>query len=211
MKYQSTYTDLSDPEILLMTGVFLNNLANNLSLIDELKGRLVGYDQLKQAHDRMQGSFEESQSGTPEKVLALKEDRKSLNLLLAKFKEFVQVTAGDDPATLVRAGYQVQKAKAAPAAVTLAACTNIRIGHGDGHGVMLIKCSSFRGAKSYVVEICEGDPTIEANWRYCTVSGICSKIEITGLVPGTVYSFRVRGVRGNSFGPWSTIVTLMAI
>jgi hypothetical protein len=211
MKYQSTYTDLNDAEILLTTEVFLSNLANNLAIIDELKGRIVGYDQLKEAHERMQGSYEESQGGAPDKVLALKTDRRALNQLLARFRGFVQMTAGDDPATLVRAGYQIQTVKGAAAGISLKACTNFRVWHGEIHGEMWCKCRSVKGAKSYLVEVCEGDPTVEANWRYGTVSGNCSKIEIIGLVPGTVYSFRVRAVRANSFGPWSSIVTLMAI
>ena len=60
-------------------------------------------------------------------------------------------------------------------------------------GVVQVHC--------YHVEACEGDPSIESNWKHVATSVLCSKTEIKGLTPGTLYWFRVKAVGAKGFGP----------
>jgi hypothetical protein len=62
------------------------------------------------------------------------------------------------------------------------------------------------GAKAYHVQYCTGTGA----WVDAGVWPNTKGIVITGLVPGTVYSVRVRGIGGSyQYGPWSAAVSLM--
>lgn len=211
MKLQRSYTSLSDTEIIPLLGALINNLENNPNLLSDLISRLPTLDLLKQSHQRIQTSYSEALSGGPEKDSALKADRDELNRQLAILAGFVQVTAGNDPATLSKAGYQGQKVKSTSSSTILTNPTNFKLHYGTGHGSMFGRCGSVKGAKGFMIQVCEGDPTIEANWKYWCSATSCTVIEITGLTPGTVYSFRIKAIAGNRSGGWSSTITMMAI
>jgi hypothetical protein len=62
------------------------------------------------------------------------------------------------------------------------------------------------GAKSYHVQYCTG----AGAWLDAGVWPNTKNVVITGLVPGTVYSVRVRGIGGSyQYGPWSATMSLM--
>jgi hypothetical protein len=56
-----------------------------------------------------------------------------------------------------------------------------------------------------------GDPTVDANWSMHITFGTCHDVVFPNLTPGQLYSFPFRGVYAKSNGPWSAVVTLMAI
>jgi len=62
------------------------------------------------------------------------------------------------------------------------------------------------GAKAYHVQYCTGTGA----WLDAGIWPNTKAIVITGLLPGTVYGVRVRGVGGSTqYGPWSATVSLM--
>jgi hypothetical protein len=62
------------------------------------------------------------------------------------------------------------------------------------------------GAKAYHVQYC----TATGAWVDAGIWPNTKDIVITGLLPGTVYSVRVRGVGGSTqYGPWSATISLM--
>ncbi len=62
------------------------------------------------------------------------------------------------------------------------------------------------GAKAYHVQYCAGT----GPWVDAGIWPNTKDIVITGLLPGTVYGVRVRGVGGSTqYGPWSATVSLM--
>ena len=61
-------------------------------------------------------------------------------------------------------------------------------------------------AKAYHVQYCAGTGA----WVDAGIWPNTKGIVITGLIPGTVYGVRVRGVGGaTQYGPWSATVSLM--
>jgi len=62
------------------------------------------------------------------------------------------------------------------------------------------------GAKAYHVQYCTGTGA----WLDAGIWPNTKSIVITGLLPGTLYGVRVRGVGGSEqYGPWSATVSLM--
>ena len=57
---------------------------------------------------------------------------------------------------------------------------------------------------------CTGDPAVEANWQTVIIATKASKIDYTGLTPGQLTYFRVRGINGHP-GAWSDIAWLIVL
>ena len=207
---KTTFDGFSDTEIIPRTGAFLTTLANDPELYKFLLSLLPNPDTVKVLHDRFQVSFDASLTGGADKVAAKKSDRKALNRQLSAFASLIQLAALEDSSVTARAGLGLKQKVPAPTP-PLVAPANFKVQHGSEHGTMFAKCSSVKTAKSLEMQVCQGDPTIDENWKFIGVYANCSKMEIKGLVPGTLYSFRVRGIRASGSGPWSSYVTLMAI
>jgi hypothetical protein len=204
------FDGLSDTEVLPKTGAILATLANDPELFQHIMSLLPNPSSLQEAHDRHLETFQASLSGAGGNPGQQAASRKLVDQRFTAFYTLVQLAALQDETVPARAGIVTpEKAPASPPALT--APSNFKIRHADEHGVMYAKCSSVKTAKSYLIEICEGDPTIEANWKFGAVSPTCTGMVIKGLVPGVVYSFRVRAIRSTGQGPWSSYVTLMAI
>lgn len=61
---------------------------------------------------------------------------------------------------------------------------------------------------NYIIHICEGDTTIEENWKPATPSfSTKSSVTLTGLPQGKLMWFRVKGVNASGQGIWSNPVS----
>lgn len=83
--------------------------------------------------------------------------------------------------------------------------------HSRFSGAVTVSVAKVPGAILYMVQACQGDPTKDESWSHVTQSPTCKGIEMTGLEPGKMYYFRVRCYGHAGYGPWSAIVSLMAI
>jgi len=207
---KTTFSDLSDAEIIPRTLTILTALSNDPELFPRILSLLSNPVKMAAALDSFQGSFDASLTGDTAKKLVKKKDRGVLNMTLKGFTTLVHLAGLEDPSVIARAGLRSQVRVLAPTP-PLTAPVNFKVWHGTEHGEMLSKITSVKTAKSYLMEVCEGDPTIEGNWKFCGVHQTCSNMLIKDLVPGRVYSFRIRALRSSGPGPWSSYVTLMAI
>jgi hypothetical protein len=207
---KTTFDGLSDTEVIPRTGAVLANLANDPNLYNYILSLLPTQAHLQEAHDRHQESFSAALTGASDKVMQRTTDRRLVNRRFSAFAALVQLAALEDPDLPARLSLD-SKERASSPTPALTAPGNFKVWHGEAHGTMHAKCSSVKTAKSFLMEICEGDPTIEENWKFGAVSSTCTAIFIEGLVPGRVYSFRVRAIRSSGPGPWSSYITLMAI
>lgn len=83
--------------------------------------------------------------------------------------------------------------------------------HGPKSGTVLLNVTKVPGAVTYIVQACQGDPSREESWSHEWQFIKCKGNEVTGLEPGKTYYFRVRCLGHAGHGPWSSIVSLMAI
>lgn len=66
------------------------------------------------------------------------------------------------------------------------------------------------GAKMYLVQITDGDPTVEANWERVELFST-QDFQVTGKTPGKTYYVRARCYGRSGTGPWSAIVTIISL
>ena len=204
-------SNISDTEVIPTTGSILRAITIDPTILDKVYGAFPTHAQLQEAYDLYQGSYNESVGGGPEKQAALGSHRRLVNRRFSRFIALAKIASEEEPSLLPQLGIVPEHVKRSTIFSPLTAPTNPAARHGENHGEVYLKAGSVKRARSYDIGICEGDPTIETNWRHGAVSPRCSKIVLTGLIPGRVYSFRIRAVGTNGFGPWSSIVTLMAI
>ena len=72
----------------------------------------------------------------------------------------------------------------------------------DFEGAVEATWAPVRGAKSYIIEVCTGDPSVEANWRH---AGIATKSSMTvrNLPSGKVWIRVCAKGTEKQPGPWS--------
>lgn len=201
---------VSDAEVIPKTASIVVALAKDPALYQYILSLIPTQEQLQESHERHQSAYNAALGGTPEQILEHQKERQVLNGRFSTFTGLIRLAAVKDPTLPRRFGMSQSKPKKASIA-TLASPSKLKAVHGSNSKEIMLKASPVKGAKSYFVEICDRDPSVEANWRFACVSTAASKIEVKGLTPGTVYWFRVRGVGAHGHGAWSQYVSLMSM
>lgn len=202
---------LSDTETSSALQSLLLALANDPNLCQCLLELVPKKEKVEEILSRFNESRIAAEGGDPEQALLLEAHRKDSKRTLSRFESLAKIAAEDDPTLPQRLGIKAHKVKKVAPAVPILAPGNFTVWHAPEHGVMYAKASPVKKGRSFLIEMCEGDPSIESNWRYAASSVLSSKMEIRGLTPGTVYWFRVRALGAHTMGPWSSYVTLMAM
>jgi hypothetical protein len=109
----------------------------------------------------------------------------------------------NDLAALASTGFPLRSA-GAPIG-PLPAPGDLRATATDSEGVIDLRCDVVRGASSYEWE-CRLHDTPGAPWA-AIKSSTAAKLLVTGLIPGTLYGFRVRAVGSAGPGTWSDEAT----
>jgi hypothetical protein len=131
---------------------------------------------------------------------------------LVRLGRYVQLQADDDPVKLSSSGFPMRSPGVRRVVVEeLPAPANLSLSHGALSGQIFVRATRLGGAASYEVQLCTADPTVEANWIDAGVFKNCSRIQLNGLVPGKVYSVRMRGIGSAGPGSWTPAVSLMAM
>lgn len=124
--------------------------------------------------------------------------RTALEGLLTQRGEYVGLLSAGDEAKIESAGFAV---RGGPAPVgALPAPGNLSSTTGDNEGEIDLAWNAVRGAASYQLE---GRINTEAGAWQPLKTTTSSRCTVTGLIPGTVYAFRVRAIGAAGEGAWS--------
>jgi hypothetical protein len=93
----------------------------------------------------------------------------------------------------------------------LPAPSNFRVSHGQKSGTLNAQATRLPGAGSYEVQILQGDPSIEANWKYFTSSVSSAHILLEGLIPAQTYWIRLRAIGSPGAGLWTDPIRVIVI
>lgn len=156
--------------------------------------------------------FESAHGGDSTKITARADARDTLTAMLKKLAPYLELIADGDVSKLQTTGYDlrhdiVQGNSSNP----LPAPTNFTFERGDVSGTMVASADSLPGAGSYILQLCTGDPAVEANWSTRTTSLHCSNILTDGYTPGKIYYARLCGIGTNGPGVWAVSPGVMAV
>lgn len=114
------------------------------------------------------------------------QSRAELELLVAQLGMYVMFVANGDVAILTSSGFTLSK-QPEPRYITNPG--NVTLSNGLSSGEMVASVNAVPGARSYMYQIVETEPTDTTVWETITVTR--SKYTFTGLVPGKRYWIRV--------------------
>ena len=200
-----SHDNVNDPELIAksaaMTEVFTPEIyARLVSLLPTPEG----YAEL---HNRYEAGYPSALKGDPEKAKAFEADRKEVNTNLSLIFGLAKVVAVKDPTVPETLGLGHLPEKTAAAQVPLAGPRDFKVVY-DPKGQLFASVTRVAGARGYQIWACDGDPSVEANWRLVASSAKCRGIAIMGLNRGKFNVLRIRAIRGRDAGPWSNWVSL---
>lgn len=141
--------------------------------------------------------------------------RPPFNDTFTDFMDYVALAARKDPSLPYRAGMDYFRKPASPKVpVTrspLTAPEKFTAKPGQEKGMVVCSALGVDGAKGFELQFNTGDPMDESAWKHYLVYGGASKMIVSGLEPGKVYTFRVRAIRSNEWGPWSHYITMLVM
>jgi len=123
---------------------------------------------------------------------------------------YAEIVTRADPSILDSLGYPMAKSSVSKGPVQLLAPHSPVLKHGST-GCIVARVDKLPGARSIEGQYTTGDPTVEANWGKHFPFGTWHDMVFSDLIPGQLYTFRFRGIFVKGPGPWSVVVTLMAI
>lgn len=156
-------------------------------------------------HERFEGSVTGFLKGDPEMVKQCEEARIELNKAMSVVQGIVKAVSVIDPTVQEKLGIAHQKTPSS--SVALAAAKDLRLFF-DKNGQPYCSVTRLAGAKGYDLWFCEGEPSVESNWKLLTWSSSCQGIYLNGVDRTKPIYLKLRGKRGNQVGPWSNMVIL---
>jgi hypothetical protein len=150
--------------------------------------------------------FEAAHSGDSVKMSARDDARDVLTGMLKGLAPYLELIAAGSVSKLETTGYDLRRDIVQPNNDNpLPAPTGFSFTRGVLSGTMIASADSLTGAGSFILQICTGDPSVEANWTTKTTSRHCSNIVADGYVPGKIYYARLCGIGTNGPGAWAVL------
>lgn len=141
--------------------------------------------------------------------------RTGFNATFTDFMDYVGLATRKDPTLPYRAGMDYfRKPTAAKAPLTRNALTapdKFTAKQGTEKGMVVCSALGVPGARGFEIMYTDGDAMDESTWKHYLVYGGASKMVVNGLDPGKMYTFRVRAIRSNEWGPWSHYITMLVV
>ena len=75
----------------------------------------------------------------------------------------------------------------------------------------MLHVTRLAGARTYEIQLAQGDPSLAENWKFATTSATASHMLVEGLTPAHTYWFRVRAIGSGGPGRWADPVSLIVV
>lgn len=130
----------------------------------------------------------------------------TLRAMTVQFASYVDNTSAGDAAKIESAGLQVRKTPTPVGPINPP--NNLKVLTGPSEGDMRINWTNPKHSVSCELQQCNGSPT--ATWESITIT-TRGKYSVSGLTPGSQYSFRIRAIGTAGPSPWSDPVSKKAV
>ena len=199
------YNHVSDPEFIAKSSVVVEAFTQEkyaylLSLVPTP-------ERYAALHSRLEANYPAALKGDPEKAKEFEADRKAANSDLSLILGLAKVVAVKDATVPESLGLGRVTEKTASVTVALTDPQGFKVVF-DPKGQLFASVTKVPGAKGYQIWACDGDPSIEGNWKLVASSTNCKGIAIKGLNRGKFNLLKIRAMRGKDAGSWSNWVSL---
>ena len=148
----------------------------------------ISMAELTAALDQFEAAIVSARDGSHIAISALHDCETATDKKFRILAHYVDKIADGDETTILSAGFQASKDPAPRNKPPLSAY------NGSHSGSVILDTKAIDKAGSYIIQIADGSgPFVETDWRIVAVV-TQSRYEVTGLIKGKVYSFRVAAV-----------------
>jgi len=193
----------SDPEIIAKTGIILEDMTGN-QYFETPEPPLLA---LTSVLDIFVDAYNKSGNGGRQEIALKNIARQNLENILRQLAQYVQTASFGQDYRIISSGFDMAK-KHEPVG-PLEQATGLVVRLGINSGEVTLECDVIPKAVSYFFEYTEAPITPESNW----ISNVSTKrlINLSGLISGKHYEFRVTGINSDPTRNWSEPVRKMII
>lgn len=169
-------------------------------------------EQLTAAFDTYCAAHQASLTGDLLRIAERNAAREVLEDMLARLGAYLEFAAHGDELALQSTGFELHREPVRiDRSVPPPAPENLRVQRGALSGQLDVRFGRVPGAGSYEVQVAVGDPSVEANWRPALTSTTCTGLTLRDLPPLQTCWVRVRGLIGQTLGPWSAPASVVVL
>ena len=206
------FSHLKDADLLLKVANIIASLSNNPYYPRPWPAPAPSFEDLSTAYFDYQAAVQAALSHDSFKIAERERNKKALIEILLDLVPYLELLAKGNADILKTTGYDVKQTGASVVVNQgpLKSPTNFSAKHGLS-GTLICHATRLPGAGSYELQISEGDPTVEGNWRQYSIFTHASQMVVSGLTPGQKISLRLRGIGDLGAGGWSEAITIIVL
>ena len=206
------FDPLSEAEFQAKVGHILASLSNNPYFPEPWPEPVPSLAQLNAAYMVYLDAYHASLTRDSLKIRHREAARDALTDKLKHLASYLELVAHHDTDKLSTTGFDLRRDIVRGIhGGTLPAADKFWAEHGPKSGTVMLHVARVAGAKLYEVQIAQGDPSVEENWKPATTSATGSHILLEGLTPAQTYWFRVRAMGSGGPGLWTDPISLIVV
>ena len=207
-----TFDSLSEAEFQAKVGHIISSLTHNPHFPEPWPEQVPSLGQIKVAFQFYLDAYHASLTRDSLKIRQRDAARKTLTDLLHYLASYLELVAHLDADKLATTGFDLRRdvVRGIHGGI-LPAPNNFRAEHGPKSGTVMLHVTRLAGARTYEIQLAQGDPSLEENWTFATTSATASHLLVEGLTPAHTYWFRVRAIGSGGAGLWTDPVSLIVV
>ncbi|MEX8519372.1 MAG: fibronectin type III domain-containing protein [Leptothrix sp. (in: b-proteobacteria)] len=204
------FDSLSDPNLIIFSQGVVSSLTDNPHFPEPFPIPTPSRADTAGAVKGFSGAYQDALCHDIYKIAVRNQARQVLVDVLKRLAHYLEMVCNGDPAVLATSGFKLRQdpVRSGMSSTHLAAPTELHLATGTNRGEVDLHAAKLVGAQFHEVQICTGDPTVEANWAHKDTFTSLQQATIAGLPAGPVW-VRVRGGNSAGYGDWSGAVCVL--
>ena len=213
-KVVDNFRNLNHGDALLQAGSIFSACTLIRERLDKWTPGTTTIDDLGVVIEKFRDAYNLAQGGGLHALAVRDTVREELNLAVYTVGHQIETLAINDPQLIPLTGYELRKRRGRSTNITAdnsPLSPLLSMSHGTHPGMLIGKAPRVSYAGSYELQMTIGDPNVEEGWTTVCQRKYCKRLEVSGLVSGQKYYFRLRAIGANNVGPWSLVVGIIAL
>jgi hypothetical protein len=203
---------LTQPQFLIRMQTIGGGLENNLNFPLPWPPEILSPAALVAAVKSFTDDYNAASNGDRALITARDKSRVSLTGKVQKIAHYLEIVADGDVAKLSTSGFELRHDIVKSVVVDpLGLLTGLTLTRGVLPGTLDFHAKAEPKALSYYLQLCSGDPAVEANWTDVGEYPHCNRIKLTGLTAGKTYYVRIRAFNKAGHGLWTTSAGMLVL
>lgn len=208
----TSFSRMGEAEFLFIAGRIVAAMSSNARFPQPWPAPAPSAQDLSAALAHYRQALEASASRDVSRIAERQLARQELDDMLHRLAAYLEFAANGDEQALRSTGFELRRITNRPARTEMLDAPGlVQLSHGAQSGLIDLRADRSEGATSYEVQVTQGDPSIEANWRHLTVAHTLRHVILSGLIPLQWVWVRVRGFGVPGAGRWSEPVGIVVL